>query len=150
MIRINNYQGRIIGIKIPNEVAGNLIHDLKDLDLTGVTDGTAGKNTEKKTNTGAEDEPNGESGDTVMGGKSGTESDKESVNDHYGSVEIESEREIEDVSVTGEMGKKPDTEPHNESVEENMEKGSDSESDYKSVNRYIASLRDTIYPLTDS
>ena len=32
MIRINNYQGRIIGIKIPNEVAGNLIHDLKDLD----------------------------------------------------------------------------------------------------------------------
>ena len=148
MIRINNYQGRIIGIKIPNEVAGNLIHDLKDLELTGVTDGIAGKNTEKKTNTGAEDESNGESGDTVMGGK--PESDKESVNDHYGSVEIESEREIEDVSVTGEMGKKPDTEPHNESVEENMEKGSDSESDYKSVNRYIASLRDTIYLLTDS
>ena len=135
MIRINNDPGRIIGIKIPNEVAGNLIHDLKDLDLTGVTDGTAGKNTEKKTNTGAEDEPNGESGDTVMGGKSGTESDKESVNDHYGSLEIESEREIEDVSVTG---------------EENMEKGSDSESDNKSVNRYIASLRDTIYLLTDS
>ena len=35
------------------------------------------------------------------------------------------------------------TEPHNESVEENMEKGSDSESDYKSVNRYIASLTDS-------
>ena len=38
MIRINNDQGRIIGIKIPNEVVGNLIHDLKDLDLTGVTE----------------------------------------------------------------------------------------------------------------
>jgi hypothetical protein len=33
MIRINNDQGRIIGIKIPNEVVGNLIHD-----LTGVTE----------------------------------------------------------------------------------------------------------------
>ena len=81
------------------------------------------KTLEKKTNTGAEDEPNGESGDTVMGGKSGTESNKESVNDHYGSVEIESEREIEDVSVTGEMKKKPDTEHDNKSVEENIEKG---------------------------
>ena len=48
MIRINNYQGRIIGIKIPNEVAGNLIHDLKDLDLTGETDCTEGKNTENQ------------------------------------------------------------------------------------------------------
>ena len=38
MIRINNNRGRIIGIKIPNEVVGNLIHDLKDLDLTGVTE----------------------------------------------------------------------------------------------------------------
>ena len=38
MIRINNDQGRIIGIKIPYEVVGNLIHDLKDLDLTGVTE----------------------------------------------------------------------------------------------------------------
>ena len=51
MIKINNYRGRIIGIKIPNEVGGNLIHDLKDLDLTGETDCTEGKNTEKKTNT---------------------------------------------------------------------------------------------------
>ena len=50
MIRIKNDQGRIIGIKMPNEVAGNLFHDLKNLDLTGVIDGTAGKTTEKKLN----------------------------------------------------------------------------------------------------
>ena len=62
MIRINNYQGRIIGIKVQNEVAGNLIHDLKNLDLTGETDCTEGKNTEKKTNTVAEDEPSVEAG----------------------------------------------------------------------------------------
>ena len=149
MIRINNDQGRIIGIKIPNEVAGNVIHDLKDLDQTGVTDGTAGKNTEKKTNTVAEDEPSVEAGDTGMGGKCGNESDKVSVSDHYGNMETGPERETEDVSVTGEMEKKPDTELDNKSVEENMEKESNSESDYESVNRYIVSLRDAIYLLTD-
>ena len=149
MIRINNYQGRIIGIKIPNEVAGNLIHDLKDLDLTGETDCTEGKNTEKKTNMVAEDEPSVEAGDTGMGGKCGNESDKVSVSDHYGNMETGPERETEDVSVTGEMEKKPDTELDNKSVEENMEKESDSESDYESVSRYIVSLRDAIYLLTD-
>ena len=41
------------------------------------------------------------------------------------------------------MGKKPDTEPDNKSVEENMEKGYDLESDYESVNRYIASLSES-------
>ena len=67
MIRINNYQGRIIGIKIPNKVAGNLIHVLKDFNLMGETDCTEGKNTEKKTNTVAEDKPSVEAGDTGMG-----------------------------------------------------------------------------------
>ena len=149
MIRINNDPGRIIGIKIPNEVAGNLIHDLKDLDLMGETDCTEGKNTEKKTNMVAEDEPSVEAGDTGMGGKCGNESDKVSVSDHYGNMETGPERETEDVSVTGEMEKKSDTELDNKSVEENMEKESDSESDYESVSRYIVSLRDAIYLLTD-
>ena len=103
MIRINNYQGRIIGIKVQNEVAGNLIHDLKYLDLTGETDCTEGKNTEKKTNTVAEDELSVKAGDTWMGGKCGNESDEVSVSDHYGNMETGPEREIEDVSVTGEM-----------------------------------------------
>ena len=58
-----------------------------------------------------------------MGGKCGNESDEVSVSDHYGNMETGPEREIEDVSVTGEMKKKPDTEHDNKSVEENIEKG---------------------------
>ena len=34
MVRINNDEGRIIGINIPNQVAGGLINSLKDIDLS--------------------------------------------------------------------------------------------------------------------
>lgn len=39
MVRINNEEERIIGINIPNEVAGKLIDSLNALDLTGQNDG---------------------------------------------------------------------------------------------------------------